>query len=122
MLALRLLDGFDQHISAHLLLLNYYNSMFSAPYYSGDVGTMGFTGLHWVAFLGIVEIAAAVLDMNKWDINATDCTGSTALTWAAGGGQEEVVMMLLKREDVNPDQADSKYRQCSQRARPARLR
>ena len=44
---------------------------------------MGFTGLHVVAFLGIAEIVAALLEMKEWDVNATDCTGSTALTSAA---------------------------------------
>ena len=108
-LALRLLDRFDQHISAQLLLLHYYHKIFEEPYYRGMAGPVGFTGPHGVAFLGIVEIAEAVLDMKEWDINAADCMGSTALTWAAGRGQEGVVNMLLKREDVIPDQADTEY-------------
>jgi len=102
-LALRLLDKFNQHISAQLLLLSCFDGLADRPYYNWTVGPMGFTGLHAIAFFGIVEIAAAVLEMNKWDINATDCTGGTALTWAAGRGQEEMVKVLLQQEDVNPD-------------------
>jgi len=110
-LALRLLDGFDKHISAHLLLLHYHHMILEEPYYHGGVGPKGFTGLHGVAFLGIVEIAAAVLDMKEWDVNATDCIGSTALTWAAIRGHDAVVKMLLERGDVNPNQVDTEYGQ-----------
>ena len=104
-LALRLLDGFDQHISAHLVLLHSRGEI----YYRGVVGPIGFTGLHGVAFLGIVDIAAAVLDMKKWDINAPDCTGSTALAWAARRNQLEIVKMFLERGDVNPNQTITNF-------------
>jgi len=43
----------------------------------------GFTGLHGVAFFEIGEIVTDVLDMKECDVNAGDCTGNTALTWAA---------------------------------------
>jgi len=105
-LALRLLDRFDQHISAHLLLLHYH-VIFNEPYYSEAIGPRAFTGLHGAAFLGIVEIAAALLDMKEWDVNAFDCTGNTALTWAARRGHSGVVKMLLERKDINPDKADT---------------
>ena len=110
-LALGLLDRFSGHISAQLLLLHHHNRLFEEPYYYGTEGPTGFTGIHGAAFLGIVEVAAAVLDMKKWDVNATDCTGSTALIWAAIRGHGGVVKMLLEREDVNPDQADTDYGQ-----------
>ena len=106
-LALRLLDRFDTHISAQLLLLYYCDCTFRGPYYTGARGPKGFTGLHGAAFLGLVEIAAAVLDMKEWDVNAADCTGNTALTWAAMNGHDGVVKMLFEREDVNPDQPDT---------------
>jgi len=70
---------------------------------------VGFTGLHGVAYLGVVELVAALLVMKKWDVNASDCTGNTPLTWAAYKGYEEVVKLLLKREDVNPNHAPTKY-------------
>jgi len=107
-LALRLLDRFDEHISARLLLLHC-RDVFSDPWFDGAEGPTGFTGLHGVAFLGIVEILAAVLDMKEWSVNATDCTGSTALIWAATRGHDGVVKMLLERGDVKPDQTDTYY-------------
>jgi len=107
-LALRLLDRFDEHISAQLLLLNYRETGALWPYLNTERGPKGFTGLHAVSFFGVVEIVAGVLEMKKWDVNASDCMGSTALAWAAIRGYEEVVEMLLKREDVNPDQANTR--------------
>jgi len=103
-LALRLLGGFDEHISAQLLLRNG-RDLFSDPWFNWEEGPKGFTGLHGVAFFGITEIATTVLDMKKWEINAADCTGSTPLTWAAMKGHTEVVKILLERESVNPNQA-----------------
>jgi len=106
-LALRLLDRFDQHISARLLLLKYekYRSSWlgSSDFEEGPLGS---TGLHGIAYLGIMEVAAAVLKMEDWDVHANDRTGSTALIWAAYKGREEVVGMLLEHTDINPDQAD----------------
>ena len=83
LLALKLLDRFDGHISAQLLLLHHYDHPFWIQYYRGAQGLMGFTGLRVEAFLGIAEIVAALLEMKEWDVNATDCTGSTDLTSAA---------------------------------------
>ena len=108
-LALRLLDRFDEHISARLLLLENHDYPFWAQYYYGARGPVGFTGLHGVAFLGIAEMVAALLEMKEWDVNAADCMGNTALTWAAIRGHEEVVNILLEREDINPNQADTEY-------------
>ena len=103
-LALKLLNRFDEHISARLLLFHYNQHAFwERPWQVR--GPRGFTGLHAAAALGIVEVVAAVLEMKEWNANATDYMGGTALTWAARGGQEEVVKMLLDREDANPDQA-----------------
>ena len=54
-----------------------------------------------------MEIVAAVLDQKEWDVNAADCMGSTALTWATRRGQDEVVKVLLEREDIDPNLADT---------------
>ena len=108
LLALRLLDRFDEHISAQLLLSHYNRTRTSGPYSHRPGGPTGFTGLHGVAFLGIAEIVAAVLEMKEWDVNATDCMGSTALTWATRRGQEEVAKVLLEREDIDPNQIDAR--------------
>src|SRR5205807_47038 len=108
-LALRLLDGFDKHISAQLMLLHWNKYCGSGPYFYWRTGPTGFTGLHAVAFLGIIGIVATVLEMQEWKVDATDILGSTALTWAANRGHEGVVKILLERADVNPDEADDKY-------------
>ena len=110
-LALRLLDRFDKHISAQLLLLHYHKNRRLGPYFDRKRGPTGFTGLHGVSFLGIAEMAASALKIREWDVNAMDCMGMTALTWASWRGYEEVANMLLERENVNPDQADTKYGQ-----------
>jgi len=105
-LALRLLDRFDEHISAQLLLLGY-NQNRSWEQLLGTRGPLGFTGLHGASFFGIIEIVAAVLEMKEWDVNATDLMGSTALTWAAKNGWEGAVKLFLERDDVNPNQIDT---------------
>ena len=64
LLALKLLGGFDEHISAQLLLLHYNQTRSSGPYFDSARGPTEFTGLHGAAFLGIVEIAA-VLEMKE---------------------------------------------------------
>jgi len=105
-LALRLLNTFDEHISAPLLLLH--NRQYTMLNRVAG-GPMGFTGLHGVAFLGIVEIVAAVLEMKEWDINAADCMGDTALIWAVRRGHEAVVKVLLEQEGVDPNHLDHEY-------------
>ena len=109
MLSLKLLDRFDEHISAQLQLLWYNRDGDDCLYFYASRGPTGFTGLHGIAFLGIAGIVPAVLEMRDWDVNAYDCMGMTALTWAAARGHSEVVTMFLGREDVNPDQADTEY-------------
>ena len=107
MLALRLLDKFEKHISAQLLSLRYNRGRsYGSAKFHVEKGPIGFTGLHGAAFLGIVEILAAVLEMTEWDINSKDSAWCTPLIWAAVRGHEEVVKMLLERGDVNPDLAD----------------
>jgi len=110
-LALKLLGGFDEHVSAQLLLLGHNEDRENDwdPYFDSMEGPTGFTALHAASFLGIVEIVAIVLENKEWDANATDCLDSTALQWAARNGHEEVVKMLLEREEINPDQADTEY-------------
>ena len=73
-LALRLLNKFEEHISAQLISLCH-NALMKhqfIPQFNYQGGPIGFTGLHGTAFLGIVEILLAVLDMKEWDVNARD--------------------------------------------------
>ena len=106
-LALKLLDRFDEHISSQLLLLHYNENRGLSPLFRLERGPMGFTGLHAVSFLKVVEIVADVLEMKECDVNASDCMGYMALTWAASRGHEMIVKILLERGDINPDKADT---------------
>ena len=109
-LALRLLDRFDEHISTQILLLRYMNEDETMSSIRASwIGFPGFTGLHGVAFFGIVEILPALSEMKEWDANAGDFMETTALAWAAIKGYEEVVKMLLERKEVNPSQAGTLY-------------
>ena len=110
-LALRILDRFNEHISAQLLVLHHKGDRSMGRYYEKEGGPTRFTGLHGASFIGEVEIVSGVLGMKEWNINETDCMECTPLTWAAEKRQDEVVKMLLERGDVNPDQADTFYGQ-----------
>ena len=100
-LALKLLDGYGDHISSKLLLLHGVHFL-DRPFDQEDK-PIGFTGLHGVAYLGCVEILAALLEMNAWDVEAIDLNGSTPLAWAARGGREGMVRILLERNGANPN-------------------
>ena len=109
-LALRLLDQFDEHISAQLLLRHDQNAFWELWFHGVEhPGFTGFTGLHGVAFLGVVEIAIAALDTKVWDVNAVDCTENTALAWAAMRGHDRIVKMFLERKDIDPNKIDTRY-------------
>jgi len=103
-LALRLLDGYDEHISSRILLLH--GTPFRYQLFDLKGRPRGFTGLHGAAYFGHAEITAALLRTNKWDAQATDLHGNRAIVWAVKRGHEEVVKVLLERSDVNPDEAD----------------
>ena len=103
-LALKLLDGYDKHISSKILLLHGV-SLRKQPFDSEDT-PRGFTGLHGAAYHGCVEITIALLERNRCDVQATDLDGKTAITWAARNGHERVVRILLKWNDANPDKPD----------------
>ena len=72
-LALKLLHGFDKHISSGILLSrrgHYVDRRLYRGY------PMRFIGLHGAGCFGIVETAAAVLQMKKWDPDPTDVAGN----------------------------------------------
>ena len=60
-LALELLDGFSEHISAQLLS-HHNEGRGSGLYFRLARGDTGFTAPHAVSFLGIVAIVATVLE------------------------------------------------------------
>ena len=106
-LALKLLDGYENHIYSKIMLLRNMNIQ-DRPFDREDT-PRGFTGLHGAAYLGCVEIVTALLETNKWDVQATDIHGNTALAWAARRGHEGIVRVLLRRTDVYADTAGTKY-------------
>ena len=92
-LALQLLDKFDRHILGKLLLRRHVSKL------RWGVGELpeGFTGLHCVAYLGIDEIAEALLDTKDWDVDKADFKGCTPLIWACKNGWEGIIKLLLEK-------------------------
>ena len=85
-LALKLLDGYDKHISSKLLLLNSVGAE-EQPLDIDDT-PRGFTGLHGAACFGCEEIIVALLETNKVNVQATDFRGNVAIAWASRKGHE----------------------------------
>jgi len=106
-LALELLNKYDEHISSKMLLLHGMDN-WDRPFDQED-SPGGFSGLHGAAYLGCEEITVALLGTNKWDVNATDFNGNTAIAWAARRGNEGVVRMLLEQNSVDPNTTDTEY-------------
>ena len=99
LLALKLFDNYDNHISIKILLearkgYSYTINIDKPPLFSG---------LHCASLFGIVEIVAGLIEVEGCDINHRDCVDNTPLLWAALNGNERVVAMLLKRGDVDHD-------------------
>jgi len=101
-LALELLRGYDGHISARLLLEqeDYLDRDDPCPSFQ-------FSGLHCASFFGIVDVVAALTQMECYDINERDFLGYTPLVWAARNGHGEVVSALLGQEAANPEKPDN---------------
>ena len=101
-LALRLLAKFGKHISAKLLLWGNFSKWQKKRRYSE-----GFTGLHCAAYLGLDEIAVALLEeVEGCGANMMDTWGRTPLAWAAESGHEGIVRLLLGRKEVDPNSRD----------------
>ena len=98
-LSLRLLEGYENHVSAAILWRKKIRKLSS----EGDVQAI--SGLHCIAYWGITEIAISVLEMKKWDVNGRDSKGDTPLMWAVRYGNYRVVELLLKQGDIRPDLA-----------------
>jgi len=72
LLSLRLLDKFEEHRSAQLLLLRYHEDRGWGPCFNSGGGPTGLTGLHAVASIWTMDVVAALLEIERLDINATD--------------------------------------------------
>ena len=103
-LALNLLDGFEAHISYELLIRQEDNGRAFAMDFSP--APSNFTALHAGAFIGVPEVMASLLKIDKWDLNATDRDGRTALMWATRIGHDAIVKVLLEQEGINPHVVD----------------
>jgi len=106
-LALKLLDGYDKHISSKVLLLRGMSFWYQPFDWEGT--PRGFTGLHGASYFKCVEITTALLETNKCDVQAIDFNGNTAIAWAARRGHEGVVKVLLEQSEINPNTADNEY-------------
>ena len=98
-LALQFFDGFDGHISTIFILER------------DDVARIlhqGFTELHCVAFLGVDEIAEALLDIRDWDVDRADSWGCTPLIWACKNGHEGIIRLLLDKGGASIDTKDTR--------------
>jgi ankyrin repeat protein len=103
-LALDVMDHYEDHISAILLLQEMVRRDFNYDNYKSSQCTR----LHCASYFGILELAIALMETEGCDINKPDCSGLPPISWAAGNGHEALVKRLLEREDVNPDAGDSK--------------
>lgn len=107
MLALKLLDGLDRHISSRILLTRSGDTWGRELYRSGSTR---FAGLRGAAYFGLAETAVALLNMRKWDLSATDVAGNMAILWAARNGHRVVLEVLLEQEGATPNTVDQEGR------------
>ena len=102
LLALKLFDNYDSHISIQILIKEQKPSMYLADFDK----ISQFSGLHCASCFGVDEIVACLVEMEGCDINQMDCGGNTPLAWAAWGGHEGVAKILLARDGINPNKSD----------------
>jgi len=108
-LALQLLDRYDHHASAKLLLRKQWGWP-CQTHYQNARSTSGFTGLHAVAYFGVEEVVMALLRSSDWEVNGKDFIGFTPLLWAVRNGHEGVCKLLLELGDVDPKITDNEGR------------
>jgi len=102
LLALKLFDDYDHHISIKIL----FEAQEISWYRVGSDKPSLFCGLHCASFFGIVEIVASFVEMEGCDINQMGSFHETTLHWAAWYGHEGVVKTLLGQGDIGPDELD----------------
>jgi len=101
-LALQLLDQFESHISSRILL-----GRDGPEIEERERLSTGFTGLHCAAFMGIDEIAEALLDMRDWVADEVDHHGCTPLMWASMYGHEGIIRLLLEKMGASLNKKDT---------------
>jgi len=96
-LALRLLDGYEDHVSAAVLWAEKIRE------WDWVVDVQGISGLHCIAFWGIEEIAIAILETGRWGVNERDSRGHPPLMWAVRYGNDKAVELLLEKWYIEAD-------------------
>jgi len=98
-LALQLLQEFDYHVSTYFLVIHMCS--LELPYYRY---TFRLSGMHCASFFGIVEIVAALMEIQGYDTSKEWYLGDSPLALAAQNGHEEGVKMLTGWAGVDPDE------------------
>ena len=100
-LALELLQEYDDHISA-VFIADSIDDLDLGGYDTAN----RLNGLHCASFFGIVEVVAALIEMQGYGTSTNEgyFFGNSPLAWAARNGHEEVAKMLLGRDEVDPDE------------------
>ena len=101
-LAQELLNMDGNHISATLLIKQI------GGFHSCSLPHHLWPSLHCAAYFGIIEVVSGLIEREGCDINQRDCTGFTALMWAAEQGNEGVVRQLLEWGNFNPHKLNNK--------------
>ena len=96
-LALRLLDRYEGHVSAAIL----WRKKICKGEMLGYV--RGISGLHCIAFWGIIEIAVAIPEIERYQLNWRDSIGETPLMWAVKYGNSQIVELFLAQRHIEPD-------------------
>ena len=107
-LALRFLQRDANHISVDILLRQL--TLESSLRWDCQDGrypdSWGFIGLHFIAYMGITEIATDMVNMKRWDLNGRDWNGETPLIWAIKYGNYRLAKLFLEQGGVNPTLSD----------------
>ena len=101
-LALQLLQEYDRHVSIYFLLEHI--GTLDLPSWSNHYTV---TGLHCASFFGIVEIVAALIEIQGYHTKEGSYLGDSPLAWAARNGHEEVVKMLVGWGGVDADKPNN---------------
>ena len=96
------------HISADILLREKTVDFLPGEdrFYDRYPDLRGFTGLHYISYVGITEIAIDMVNMKRWELNGRDSNGATPLIWATKYRNWVLAEMLLRQGDIDPALSD----------------
>ena len=103
LLALKLFDDLDNHISAEILLKVERPNWYANNYLKHFL----LNGLHSASAFRIVEIVVGLIGVEGSNINQADWPGKTPLVWTSWNGHEKVVGILLGRNNISPDKSEN---------------